>query len=116
MTEKLILQTERQDHIAFLDISGYINNTGGEQIADTCYELIDEGVHHFIFDLSHCVAINSIGISILIELIEKTKKLGGKLAFCNVNKTIGKAFRIMGLLQNSSLHESRDQAKQILSL
>ena len=52
MTESLILCTERQEHIAFFDISGYINNTGGKQIADTCNDLIAEGIHHFIFDLN----------------------------------------------------------------
>lgn len=114
--ESLILSTERQGHIAFLDVSGYINNIGGEQIADTCNTLIDAGVHHFIFDLDRCAAVNSVGISILIELIEKTKKLGGKLAFCRVNQTTAKAFRIMGLLQNSTLHDSRDQAAQALGL
>ena len=76
MTESLILCTERQEHIAFFDISGYINNTGGKQIADTYNDLIAEGIHHFIFDLNRCAAVNSVGISIFIELIEKVKKSG----------------------------------------
>jgi anti-anti-sigma factor len=116
MKESLILRTERQGHIAFFDVSGYINNTGGEQIADSCNDLIAEGIHHFIFDLDRCAAVNSVGILILIELIEKTKNLRGKLAFCRVNQTPSKAFRIMGLLQNSSLHDTRTQAEQALGL
>ena len=71
MTESLILRTERQEHIAFFDVSGYIDNTGGKQIADTCNDLIAEGIHHFIFDLNRCAAV-----SIFIELIEKIKKTG----------------------------------------
>jgi len=49
-------------------------------------------------------------------LIEKTKRLGSQLAFCCASKTIAKAFRIMGLLHNNSVDDSRAQAEQVLSL
>ncbi|HIG52678.1 MAG TPA: anti-sigma factor antagonist [Candidatus Handelsmanbacteria bacterium] len=85
-------------------------------MADSYYELIDQGIDHFVFDLDGGAAINSAGISISIELIEKTKRLGSQLAFCCASKTIAKAFRIMGLLHNSSVDDSRAQAEQVLSL
>ncbi len=107
MNETLQLQIERLENVGVLEVSGYINNIGGEHIADACNAMIDEGVHCFLLDLSGCKIVNSIGISILIEIIEKVNELGGKLGFCCVTPTIGKTFRIMGLLQHCTLHESR---------
>ena len=43
--------------------------------------------------------VNSIGISILIEIIEKMLEIDGKLAFCSLTPTIEKTFQIMGLAQ-----------------
>jgi anti-anti-sigma factor len=109
MSEALQLHVERHGEVGVLEVSGYINNMGGEQIADVCNSMIDEGVHRFLLDLSGCKIVNSIGISILIEIIEKVNELGGKLGFCCVTPTIGKTFRIMGLLQHCTLHETREE-------
>jgi len=110
MAESLNLEVQREDGIGILTIVGYINNTGGEKIADSCNEMIEEGVIRFVLDLEGCRIVNSVGISILIELIEKLKTLDGRLAFCRVTPTIAKTFRIMGLLQSCSVHDDRPQA------
>ncbi len=43
--------------------------------------------------------MNSIGISHLIEVIEKLSQSDGKLVFTNLDPTIEKTFSIMGLFQ-----------------
>ena len=114
MAEVLELTTRSENGVGILGIKGYINNTGGEQIADACSELIESGVHKFLLDLEECNMVNSIGISILIELIETLKELDGRMVFCCVTPTIAKTFRIMGLLQTCSIHETREEALQVL--
>ena len=44
MAESLNLKVQREDGIGILTIVGYINNTGGEKIADSCNEMIEEGI------------------------------------------------------------------------
>lgn len=112
MAESLNLKVQREDGIGLLTIVGYINNTGGEKIADSCNEMIEEGIVRFVLDLEGCRIVNSVGISILIELIEKLKPLDGRLAFCQVTPTIAKTFRIMGLLQSCSVHDDCAQAME----
>ncbi len=41
--------------------------------------------------------MNSIGISILIEIIEEILNKNGRLAFSNLTPTVAKTFKIMGL-------------------
>ena len=99
MTETLSVQVDRRTGLAVILTQGYINNQGGEEIARVAYGLIDEGYRTLLLDLAGSKIVNSIGISILIELLEKMIELDGKLAFCNLTPTIQKTFHIMGLTQ-----------------
>ena len=82
MTEALKLTVDRRDGLAVIYTEGYINNQGGEEIARAAYELIDEGYRALLLNLAGTKIVNSIGISILIEIIEKMLEIEGKLAFC----------------------------------
>ena len=110
MTDSLKLTVDRRDGVAVLYTDGYINNQGGEEIAKVAYELLDEGYHNLLLNLSGTKIVNSIGISILIEIIEKMIDIKGKLAFCNLTPTIDKTFHIMGLAQYTSIFPTEDEA------
>jgi len=104
MTESLKVTIDRRDGLAVVYTDGYINNQGGEEIARAAYSLIDEGYRRVLLNLSGTKIINSIGISILIEIIEKMIEVEGKLSFCALTPTIEKTFHIMGLAQYASIH------------
>ena len=72
MTDSIKLRVDRRDGLAIIYTDGYINNQGGEEIARTAYELIDEGYTSLLLNLEQTKIVNSIGISILIEVIEKS--------------------------------------------
>ncbi len=114
MTESLSLNVERRDGIAVIYTDGYINNQGGEEIAKVAYELIDEGYRSLLLNLAGTKIVNSIGISILIEIIEKIIEIEGKLAFCNLTPTINKTFHIMGLAQYTSIFDDEQDAVEHL--
>lgn len=110
MTETLKLRVDRRDGLAVVYTEGYINNQGGEQIAKAAYELVDEGYRRVLLNLSGTKIVNSIGISILIEIIEKMIEIDGRLAFCCLTPTIEKTFHIMGLAQYAGIHPDEDAA------
>ncbi len=111
MTESLKLTVDDQkDGLAVIYTDGYINNQGGEEIARVAYELIDKGKKHLLLNLAGTKIVNSIGISILIEIIEKMIEIDGKLAFCSLTPTIEKTFHIMGLAQYASIFPDEDTA------
>ena len=99
MTESLKVRIERRDGLAVILTEGYINNQGGEEIAQAANGLIEEGFRTLLLNLSGSKIVNSIGISILIEVLERMIELQGKLAFCCLTPTIQKTFHIMGLTQ-----------------
>ena len=110
MTESLKLTIERRDGLAVIYTEGYINNQGGEEIARAAYSLLDEGQRILLLNLTGTKIINSIGISILIEIIEKMLEVEGKLAFCALTPTIEKTFHIMGLAQYAAIYPTESEA------
>jgi anti-anti-sigma factor len=78
---------------------GYINNTGGETIVNEFEKYYSNGTTKVLIDIENSKVVNSIGISFLIEIIEKLNEKGGKLYFSNLDPSIEKTFTIMGLFQ-----------------
>ena len=114
MSEALKVTLDRRDQMAIIYTEGYINNQGGEEIARIAFELIDKGEKIILLNLKGTKIVNSIGISILIEIIEKMLEIDGKLAFCHLTPTIAKTFHIMGLTQYSSIFP--DEATAVAEL
>jgi len=116
MTEELKVTVQRKPHGAVLHTRGYINNVGGEEIAARAYELIDDGVTRLLLNLRETKIVNSIGISILIEIIEKVVEKGGKIGFCCLTPVIEKTLQIMGLAQYAQIYSSEEAAIRELGL
>jgi len=55
--------------------------------------------------------VNSIGISFLIEIIEKLNEKGGILYFSNLDPSVEKTFTIMGLFQFAEKVSSVEEIK-----
>lgn len=110
MSESLKLDVDRREGVAVLYTEGYINNQGGEEIARAAYKLLEEGYQVLLLNLRGTKIVNSIGISILIEIIEKMIEIDGRLAFCCLTPTIEKTFHIMGLAQYAGIHPDEESA------
>jgi anti-anti-sigma factor len=110
MTESLKVKVDRRDGLAVVYTEGYINNQGGEEIAQAANGLIEEGYRTLLLNLAGSKIVNSIGISILIEVLERMIELRGRLAFCNLTPTIQKTFHIMGLTQYAPVYADEPTA------
>lgn len=117
MTDELRVSVDRRGTSgAILYTKGYINNVGGEEIANRAYELMDQGVRTLLLNLRETKIVNSIGISILIEIIEKMMDNGGKIGFCCLTPVIHKTFQIMGLANYAAMFTDEESAVKELGL
>jgi len=98
--------------VGLIAAAGYINNEGGQAIADAASELMGQGCGTLLIDLDGTRIINSIGVSILLEIMEKLLEDDGRLAFCNLTPTISKTFEIMGLVQYAAIYKDRESARE----
>ncbi len=88
-----------EDDVLVLKTKGYINNDGGEKISEEFEKHFTNGINKVLIDIEESKVVNSIGISYLIEIIEKLNEKNGTLYFCNMDAAIEKTFTIMGLFQ-----------------
>ena len=105
------LQTEKLENTLLIKTEGYINNTAGEKIAQFFAE---NPIKNAVFDLEKSKVINSIGISYLLEVIEQINEREGKIIFLNLDPSIEKTFKIMGLFQFAQMADSLDSAMKEL--
>ena len=110
MSETCKVSVERRGDIAIFWTDGYINNQGGEEIAREAYSELEKGARALVMNLEKTRIVNSIGISILIEVLEKVMERKAVLAFCGLTPTIDKTFRIMGLAQYAAIYPTEEEA------
>ncbi|MBT8380494.1 MAG: STAS domain-containing protein [Ignavibacteria bacterium] len=107
MSEDFTIISELNNNILVLKTNGYINNTGGEKIAQE-FSKHQDSVKKVVIDLEKSNVVNSIGISYLLEIVESLNESGGKLFFTNLDPTIEKTFQIMGIFQFAEKTDSID--------
>ena len=102
------LDVKEEGDVVVITTEGYLNNVGGEKSAEACYEKIESGKNNFLLNLERSSVVNSIGVSILIEIIEKLQESDGKLGYFNLAPIVAKTFNIMGLTKYSTIYESEE--------
>ena len=102
--------SEVHGKVAVINAPSYVNNQAAEAIAAEGTRLVEDGVIHLILNLAESKVVNSVGISIIIEVIDKATKNGGSLSFCCVSPTIEKTFQIMGLKQLAGIYQDESMA------
>jgi anti-anti-sigma factor len=110
LSDTFNLTVEERGSYAIIRTEGYVNNLGGEKIGEAADQLIEKGVRKLIINFEKSNVVNSIGISILIEVIEKIVDVDGRICFCFLTKTIAKTFNIMGLTQYAEICETENDA------
>ena len=70
----------------------YINKLSGERIERECQKQIDAGCKKLVVDFSRTEIVNSIGISILLGLIDAASNAGASVVFSDLNEETSELF------------------------
>lgn len=106
MSAEIAVTGSQSGNVFVISCAGYLNMEVGDEISKLCTREIDNGITNFLINLENTKMVNSIGVSILIEVIEKLQDVDGKLGFCNLVPIVEKTFKIMGLTQYSTIFAS----------
>jgi anti-anti-sigma regulatory factor len=88
----------------------YINDLEGEKLEDLCLSFLDRGFRRFVVDFSGTDLINSIGVSILIGIIEKIRETDGGVRFSGLKGVNRDIFDIVGLTGRISVFTTEKDA------
>ena len=81
----------------------YLNKLSGEQIEYECRRRLETGCKQLVVDFSETEIINSIGISILLGVIDTASNNGAKVVFSDVNEHTVELFEMLGLTKHVTL-------------
>jgi anti-anti-sigma factor len=93
----------------------YLNQLRGERIEEVCQELIDRGIRRIVISFEETELINSIGISILLGVIETVNNAQGGLVLSNLNESNRELFEMLGLGSHVEMAETEELALLRLS-
>ena len=95
--------------------SDYLNKLTGERIEHECKKQLDSGARALVIDFSDTELVNSIGISILLSIIDIAEKSGALVVFSDVNKETIQLFEMLGLTRHVVLAKDEQEALSSLS-
>lgn len=95
--------------------SDYLNKLTGERIERECKKQLDSGARALVIDFSDTELVNSIGISILLGIIDIAEKLGALVVFSDVNDETVQLFDMLGLTRHVVLARDEQEALSGLS-
>jgi stage II sporulation protein AA (anti-sigma F factor antagonist) len=95
--------------------SDYLNKLTGERIERECKKQLDSGARALVIDFSDTELVNSIGISILLGIIDIAEKSGAMVVFSDVNSETVQLFEMLGLTRHVVLAKDEQEALSNLS-
>ena len=95
--------------------SDYLNKLTGERIERECKKQLDSGARALVIDFSDTELVNSIGISILLGIIDIAEKGGALVVFSDVNSETVQLFDMLGLTRHVALAANEQEALANLS-
>lgn len=93
----------------------YLNQLRGEDVESQCQELLTNGIRSIVINFEETELINSIGISILLGVIESVNHVQGTLVLSNLNGSNRELFEMLGLMSHVEMVETEEIALLKLS-
>jgi anti-anti-sigma factor len=94
---------------------GYLNNLSGESLVIECGTYIGRGITKIVVNFSQTDLINSIGISLLLQIIEDLRNIKGTICCTNMSKFLRDTFEMLGLIQHMRVFPVESDALKYLN-
>jgi len=82
----------------------YLNKLSGEIIERECKKKLEAGVKRLVVNFSETEIVNSIGVSILLGVIDAANNAGAEVVFSDVREETIELFEILGLTNHVTLN------------
>ena len=93
----------------------YLNKLSGERIERECRLQLETGCRALVINFRDTELINSIGISILLGVIDAAEDAGAKLVFSDVSAQTVELFEMLGLTRFVGLAKNEEEALAALT-
>jgi anti-anti-sigma regulatory factor len=91
---------------AFVQAGNYLNKLTGEQVERECRLRLQEGCDELVVNFSQTELVNSIGVSILLGIIDSAADKGSRVIFSDVRQDTAELFDMLGVTKHVVIRES----------
>lgn len=109
MENTIDISVETVGEIATVYANDYLNKLSGERIERECRRQLDGGAKKLIVNFAETEIVNSIGVSILLGVIDAAQNAGAEVVFSEVKNETTDLFEMLGLTN----HVKMENGKQI---
>src|SRR5213082_2424202 len=114
-TRDTTVQARRVGEAAIIYASDYLNKLSGERIERECKRQLESGSRALVINFRDTELVNSIGVSILVGVIDAAEQSTARLIFSDVNNHTANLFEMLGLTRHVSLATNEEEALLLVS-
>jgi anti-anti-sigma factor len=119
MADSLTLSAVRSravsEDLAVIYAGDYLNKLSGERIERECRRQLEQGRRALVINFKETELVNSIGVSILLGVIDAAESMGAQLIFSDLNNQTIQLFEMLGLTRHVALARDEQEALATLS-
>ncbi len=112
--EGVSVRSNAENSLAIVYASDYLNKLSGEKIERECQRQLEKGCRALVVSFKETEIVNSIGVSILLGVIDSAEKFGAKLVFSDVNEETVDLFEMLGVTRHVNILPDEAKALSIL--
>jgi anti-anti-sigma factor len=101
--------------VAVVYAGDYVNKLSGQRIERECLLKLEAGCRALIINFRGTELVNSIGVSILLGVIEAAERRGAPVVFAGLSRHTVRLFELLGLTRLVVTAESEEAALATLS-
>jgi anti-anti-sigma regulatory factor len=108
------VRSERFGDVGVVYAGDYLNKLSGERVERECRAHLSEGCRALVVDFHNTGMVNSIGVSILLGVIDAAERARAQLVFSGANAQAAQVFRMLGLTRHVKLARDRESALALI--
>jgi anti-anti-sigma factor len=93
----IIIPAQTAGETATVFAGDYLNKLSGETIERECRRQLEAGAKRLVVNFSETEIVNSIGVSILLGVIDAAQTAGAEVVFSDVKEETIELFEMLGL-------------------
>jgi anti-anti-sigma factor len=109
------VRSERTGDVAVIYAGEYLNKLSGERVERECRKRLAEGCRALVLDFRQTGMVNSIGVSILLGVIDAAERAAACVVFSGVQHQAAQIFEMLGLTRHVRIAKDRADAFEQLA-
>ncbi len=104
------VRSRRVGDTAVIYAGDYLNKLSGERVERECKRQLESGCRALVINFGDTELVNSIGVSILMGVIDAAERASARLIFCDVDNHTANLFEMLGLTRHVTVVKDEEEA------